>query len=94
MELEVGFWIKQGIGLRLFRPWDWGEFVSKRKHFLFDPFEVFRVVGFKKKLTMGDEHLVEGIEEGGLDESAFVVADFWPGVGTEQVEPGNGMGAE
>ena len=91
VELEVGFGVKKGIGGGGFRPVDGGEFWVVF-HFLTDPLVVFGVIGFKEELAAGDEHLVEGVEEGLLHESAFVVPGFGPWIRAEEVKAGNGVG--
>jgi hypothetical protein len=44
------------------------------------------MVGFKQKLAIGDENLVEDMQKILLDQSPFVVTGFWPGIGAEEVE--------
>lgn len=87
--------LKVGFSVELIRrePIDEFEFVEALE--LFEgPLGVFFVVSAEEELTAGNQRVGYRIEEGRLHDPAFVMAGFWPRIGEEEMDAGNGLGGE
>ena len=73
---------------RSLRPPDLGESTAPGDDFP-HLFKVFDVVGLQKPFAGGFEKSMHGLAKIRGDQSIFMVAFFWPGVGKKQVNPRN-----